>query len=161
MAQFFQSEEELNDLKCLRQIKCKELKIEIQPYCAFIGDPREDKSSHVKVFVVVDEFSYQIRSNSILDGVDICFKIFFILKTGFPKECRSLWMFLQRYVYQINLKDLKEYKVVSDFILERGKKYQKPVSEEKRIKKLRVTKDDELVQTLDVPFQSSLDMMNV
>ncbi|XP_035715982.1 uncharacterized protein LOC118439064 [Folsomia candida] len=43
-----------------------------------------------------------IKSPTIISAVDLCFKLFHVLKLKFPDECYPVWSFFDHTVYQIN-----------------------------------------------------------
>ncbi len=67
-----------------------------------------------QVLIVVDNHKWEV--DSVLQGVDVCFKVFFTLNSCYPSEARHLWLLIQRAVYDLELaadfdgeKGLKSY----------------------------------------------------
>jgi hypothetical protein len=64
-----------------------------QPFILTTGRP----STPEQVFVVVERQT--IPCTSLLQGVDICFKIIYILDMEFPWQTQHVWDFFQKFVY--------------------------------------------------------------
>lgn len=70
-----------------------------QAYIVAIGE----KKSHVQYYLIVlDEITYRV--DNVVKAVDIAFKIQFVLNSEYAKECnRLVWLFIQKYFFDINL----------------------------------------------------------
>ncbi|XP_013105549.2 uncharacterized protein LOC106085716 isoform X1 [Stomoxys calcitrans] len=61
-----------------------------------------DSIFHItEYYVFYDEVCYEF--NDILSCVDAAFKVFHILKIDYPKQCKSVWYFIQDYFFDIKL----------------------------------------------------------
>ncbi|KAK3907526.1 Glycerol-3-phosphate acyltransferase 4 [Frankliniella fusca] len=85
-------------------------KLTLQPLVVAIGGLSDIK----QVLIVVDNHKWEV--DSVLQGVDVCFKVFFALNSCYPSEARHLWLLIQRAVYDLELaadfdgeKGLKSY----------------------------------------------------
>lgn len=68
----------------------------IPPMVNVIGeifDPKE-------IIVDFDNISYKFFS--IAKAVDIAFKMYFVLQVDYPKPCQSIWIFLNRYFFNLD-----------------------------------------------------------
>lgn len=64
--------------------KAKELQISVQPYVIVVGS--HENISHS--YVTVDEVLYMTEST--LEVLDICFKVFHVLKVNYPDASKHL-----------------------------------------------------------------------
>ncbi|XP_033229558.1 uncharacterized protein LOC117181098 [Belonocnema kinseyi] len=82
----------------------------VQPF--MIGIIGEKK---IKSYVVLNEIIYDV--DSIVHAVDTCFKVFFALEAEYLIACKPVWMFIQKYIYEIELDKTytTEESVISDF----------------------------------------------
>lgn len=72
-----------------------------------------------EVHVILEDKSYKITSNSLIEAVDTCYKVIKLNNLSFPPECKNLWSFLTQLVYKTN--DLLKYAKVAGLISELGK----------------------------------------
>lgn len=70
-----------------------------------------------EVHVVIEEKSFKIGSNKLVDAVDTCYKAIQLLNIGFPGECRHYWVLLCILVYKYK-QGVFKYKNVADLISE-------------------------------------------
>lgn len=83
-------------IKSLRDKALKE-KYTLQPLIIVVG-------SLVKVegfYVIVDDQKY--KTESCLEALDLCFKVFFTLDCQYPKPSFRIWQFIQNAGYQIKI----------------------------------------------------------
>ena len=52
-----------------------------------------------QVFVVCD--SVAVECNSLLKGVDVCFKAMFVLWVEYPWQAKNIWDFIQKVVFEL------------------------------------------------------------
>lgn len=71
----------------------------LQPYIIAVG---ENLLSITKAVIVIEDIQYVI--NSLLDAVDVLFKIFQATNTCYPEESNDVWLFIQKGVYKISTK---------------------------------------------------------
>ncbi len=67
-----------------------------QPFILAIGE----KFNPVQTFVVIENHCIEVSSQ--LKGVDICFKITYILNLEFSLYCRNVWQFLNEIFYKLD-----------------------------------------------------------
>lgn len=53
--------------------------------------------------VYYNEIKYKF--DSLLPALDTCFKIFFVLNLKYPVSCRAVWLFIQKYFFDIPTKE--------------------------------------------------------
>jgi len=70
----------------------------IQPLILTVGTPVNPQ----EIIVFFDSIKYKIFS--ILSGIDICFKLFHLLNLEYPVESCFIWLFIQKFFYNINTK---------------------------------------------------------
>ena len=97
----------------------------ICPYVVAVGDLTKDNclfdvdeesiSSKLEVYLVLGEYKLKIRTNSILDGVEYCFKSCVALNCGFSPECKHVWSFVQYFCYK-NVSIGKPYTVATKLL---------------------------------------------
>lgn len=87
----------------------------------FEGQENEDQveiaastSKLPEVHVVIENKSYKIKTNSLADGIDVCFKVIKLLKYDYTKECKNIWSLIGRLVYKT--KDAYNYAKVKDLM---------------------------------------------
>ncbi|XP_074106367.1 uncharacterized protein LOC141532092 [Cotesia typhae] len=71
-------------------------KITLQPYILIVGTPTVKLSS----YVVVDDIKYATKS--VIEALDLTFKIFFVSDSEYPTLSHHIWLFLQIAVYGID-----------------------------------------------------------
>ncbi|XP_033222789.1 uncharacterized protein LOC117176643 [Belonocnema kinseyi] len=69
----------------------------LQPFIIAVGNTFETIDS---VYVYVDGMRYLM--DSIVQAVDVCFKIYQALNAAYPTTGQQIWNFIQRYVYKIH-----------------------------------------------------------
>lgn len=67
----------------------------IPPMVNVIGEIFDPKD----IYVDFDDVSYKFHS--IAKAIDIAFKMYFVLQIHYPAPCQTIWMFLNRYFYNI------------------------------------------------------------
>lgn len=93
-----------------RKTFCTEHKINIQPYIGIIGID----SDKPQFCVVFDSLMYVFEN--FLNALDTCFKIFFVLNLDYPFECSKLWIFMQKFFFNISLSTDELTSDIIDFI---------------------------------------------
>lgn len=68
----------------------------VQPYIIIVGDV---KDSITAAYVCINSCLWKV--GSVLQAVDICFKLFFALDTEYQAEAYHLWLFVQRVLCMI------------------------------------------------------------
>lgn len=74
----------------------------LQPFIIVVGIQMDQIRQSI---VVLNDVLYEC--DNFLRAIDLCFKIFSVFNVEYPPEARSSWMFIQKYVYDINEPDLK------------------------------------------------------
>lgn len=82
-----------------------------QPLIIVVG-ATEDKLKDF--YVSCDNILYKI--DSFLKAFDICFKMFHCLNAEYPSEAMHIWIFVQKYFYNIDLKSDRKLSGVLSFI---------------------------------------------
>lgn len=90
-----------------------ELQVTAQPLTVLVG---ETLQSITAAYVCINDLRY--RFDSPLKAIDICFKSFFALNAKFPIESEQVWVFIQKYVFQICTKWDKDFASVNTLIAE-------------------------------------------
>lgn len=62
----------------------------LQPFMIIVGSIRDISA----IYVIVELIKYKV--NSILEAVDLTFKIFFVAHCEYPMESCHIWLFIQR-----------------------------------------------------------------
>lgn len=73
----------------------------LQPFMILLG-PLKNISA---IYVIVDLIKYQV--DSVLEALDLTFKIFFVSHCEFPSASCHIWLFLQKTCYDINVPGIK------------------------------------------------------
>lgn len=61
-----------------------------------------------------------------LKALDVCFKLFFVLRADFPVESRHIWLFIQRCVYSHEAPDdFKQCRGLKSFLASHLKAYER------------------------------------
>lgn len=84
----------------------------IQPCLLIVGtimNPSE-------IMVYFDELKYKFFS--IVKAIDMCFKIYHVFNIEYPLESTHVWLFIQRYYYNIKLQCDKPHPTISQIINE-------------------------------------------
>lgn len=68
-----------------RRDKLQELDLHLQPFIMVVGSSLKETSAR---YVVLNNMRYEVTS--ILDAVDACFKIIFVLNAQYPSESRHV-----------------------------------------------------------------------
>lgn len=73
--------------------------ITLQPFIMLVGSSFIDFND---IYIVVDETKYKLTS--VLKALDICFKIFQVFNLEYPKQSAKVWIFIQKYLYNVHTK---------------------------------------------------------
>lgn len=92
---------------------CSERKITIQPYLVVL------RGNCPQFFITYDSIFYKFTT--LLDSVDILFKLFFIFDFSYPDLCKKLWIFIQRHFYKIVLSSDELNHTIIDAVYELSK----------------------------------------
>ncbi|XP_071837036.1 uncharacterized protein [Apostichopus japonicus] len=87
---------DLEKFKEERHTECRNHSVTWQPQVVVIGTSVLDVQ---QVFVFLNNIVYSVPS--VVKGIDVCFKTFQVFNIEYPLECKSLWTFLQRGIYNI------------------------------------------------------------
>lgn len=72
--------------------------VPIQPFIIICGTTFKPK----EIIIFFDCIKYKMFS--FISAIDICFKIFHIFNLEYPVESYTVWLFIQKYFYDINTK---------------------------------------------------------
>lgn len=82
----------------------------MQPF-VIAADPLQNLSA----YVYINEHKYLM--SSLEATVDSCFKSFYVLSAQYPVDCKSVGLFLQKYLYEIDDKRTCSKSFVVEYIL--------------------------------------------
>ncbi|XP_071571495.1 uncharacterized protein [Temnothorax nylanderi] len=74
--------------------------INLQPTLVFVGPTLSNITAS---YVQIDAVRYELRTP--LKALDTCFKAFHALDAAYQEECRAVWLFIQKYFYDLYLKE--------------------------------------------------------
>lgn len=60
-----------------------------------VGTPENFNS----FYILINDIKYP--ANSLIEAIDLCFKSFYALNADYSSDCKMVWQFLQKYVYNI------------------------------------------------------------
>lgn len=78
---------------------CQKTKTTVQPTIFLVGELHQVKY----FYVYFNNIKYE--APTFIKCLDICFKCFMVLNFEYPPETRLIWLFIQNYIYDINLKN--------------------------------------------------------
>ncbi|XP_036335974.1 uncharacterized protein LOC118746249 isoform X2 [Rhagoletis pomonella] len=103
--------ESINDYqRKIDEIVCKyySCHLTIQPFLIVVGSVNDLNS----FFIYFDSTLYKF--STFLESLDVCFKIFQVFSLSYPEGCELVWIFIQKYFFDITTKfDCKSSNVVS------------------------------------------------
>lgn len=79
------------------QSRAIDLNLPIQPFLIIVGSIEDVQD----VYVCIDNELYKVQG--LLQGLDICFKIFHVFNLEYPMASEHLWILIQKGIYNINL----------------------------------------------------------
>ena len=82
-----------------------------QPLILVIGE----EAAPEQVFVILERQT--VKCSSLLKGLDLCFKLFYLLDIDYPWECQNLWDFVQKFIYGLGQGKGREKSVPSVSLL--------------------------------------------
>lgn len=74
------------------------LKSPIQPFIIIVGSPLHPK----EILVYFDSIKYKVFT--IIRAIDVCFKIIHLFNLEYPLESCAVWLFIQKFLYNIKTK---------------------------------------------------------
>ncbi|KYN20117.1 hypothetical protein ALC57_07545, partial [Trachymyrmex cornetzi] len=74
--------------------------LNLQPTLIFVGPSLLNITAS---YVQIDAVRYELRTP--LKALDTCFKAFHALDAAYQEECQAVWLFIQRYFYDLYLKE--------------------------------------------------------
>lgn len=77
--------------------RATDLKLPIQPFLIIVGSIEDVQD----VYVCVDNELYKVET--LLQGLDICFKTFHVFNLEYPLASEHIWILIQKGIYNINL----------------------------------------------------------
>lgn len=87
----------------------------IHPYVAIIGSLL-DEENPPQIFVCFHERRCLVTSSNLLEAVNDCFKVCYILNHEWSVECKHIHYFLSKHVFKVNIPGLKPYTNVGKFV---------------------------------------------
>jgi hypothetical protein len=87
----------------------QQMKLTIQPQLVIVGtllNPQE-------ILVSIDNVIY--KAESIVKAIDMTFKIYMALNLKYQITVEGVWLYIQKYLYDINLKHDPLYTAVTEF----------------------------------------------
>nr|XP_012215648.1 PREDICTED: uncharacterized protein LOC105668052 [Linepithema humile] len=72
----------------------------LQPTLIFVGPTLTNITAS---YVQIDNVRYELRTP--LKALDTCFKAFHALDAAYQEECQAIWLFIQKYFYDLYLKE--------------------------------------------------------
>lgn len=82
-----------------RALFYKNLNIGVQPYIIAVGKNIFDPTTY---FVIVDNLTFKFEN--FVKALDICFKAHTVFNVKFAFESMNVWIFIQKYFYDLNFK---------------------------------------------------------
>ncbi|KAG8201411.1 hypothetical protein JTE90_024284 [Oedothorax gibbosus] len=95
-----------------RKKKLLRYNLTLQPLIIVVGNL--ERTGLPITYVIMDNVKYKV--NSVLQGVDVCFKCFHVLNAHYPKESENVWFFIQKILYSMSCKGEKKSSSVSAVI---------------------------------------------
>lgn len=86
--------------------KAAALGLTVQPYVIIIVDIFQ-KDKLPESFVLINDTQYKLETP--LKAIDTCFKIFFTLNYEYPVEAEQIWLFVQKYFFEITTTNDKHF----------------------------------------------------
>lgn len=74
--------------------------LNLQPTLVFVGPTLSNITAS---YIQIDTVRYELRTP--IKALDICFKAFHALDAAYQEECQAIWLFIQRYFYDLYLKE--------------------------------------------------------
>lgn len=91
-----QTSTQANDLIKKEKKKLKKYKLSYQPRIILVG---KDFNALESISISVDSHQYQAKS--ILEAIDHCYKLFYVLNIEYPRECQHTWLLLQKFLFNV------------------------------------------------------------
>lgn len=93
-----------------QRTKCLQNGDTLQPLPIIIGNNFDT----LKCLIAID--SYIFETESVLNCIDICFKLYHSLNANYPTESQHIWCFMQKYIYDLKDTCNKDYVCVNSLI---------------------------------------------
>lgn len=74
----------------------------------------EKDQTTLEIFLVINKINYPIKSNSLIQAIEFCYKSFSTLGLEYSLECKHVWIFLATYFYRVNPDKFKKYVCVKN-----------------------------------------------
>jgi hypothetical protein len=84
------------------------------PNAPMIGLIGSGIANFTEIYVLYEDIVY--KHSSFLNALDNCFNLLQLLPFEYPSPCRKIWLFLQKYLYELNKTDERVLSDVSSFI---------------------------------------------
>lgn len=81
--------------------ECFTNKITLQPLIVAVGEEFHYK----RYYVVLDDVKYEFQSY--LEAINFCFKLIYVLNLQYPPQCQSVWIFIQKFFFNVHESDQK------------------------------------------------------
>lgn len=85
--------------------------LNLQPLLIFVGPTLSNITAS---YVQINTVRYEFRNP--LKALDMCFKAFHALDAAYQDECQAVWLFIQRYFYDLYLTEDKNIPRVTNLL---------------------------------------------
>lgn len=102
---------EIEETITRRKVKLSNYDLTLQPFIIIVGPTIKEINAR---YIVVNTVRYEVTS--IMNAVDACFKIIFILNAQYPAESTNVWQFIQIALFKKKTKYDKIYTTVNTLI---------------------------------------------
>lgn len=86
----------------------------VQPYILYVAS-LEQTNPPSNFYVIIDNFSYMCKS--VVQALDVCFKVFIAMDMYYPVQCAHIWLLIQQHIYGVFTPDDENINNVKTFIL--------------------------------------------
>lgn len=88
----------------------KGYKLKSQPYLVLCGPFHHVSCYHV----VIDDIIYNCKN--VIDALDLCYQLFFVLNLNYSHPCPHVWSFVQKYFYKMKNRKIVQSQKISTVI---------------------------------------------
>ena len=82
----------------------------LQPYIHFVGDYNKIEN----IFVIFENVKYQFKT--FLEALTFCFHVYVVFDLEYPKATSNLWIFIQKFFFEIDFKNVTVSTSIKSFI---------------------------------------------
>ncbi|XP_053607240.1 uncharacterized protein LOC128673433 isoform X3 [Plodia interpunctella] len=102
---------EIDECITRRREKLQKIGINLQPFIIVVGPSPKEIFDR---YVILNNVRYEVTT--VLDAVDACFKIIFVLNAKYPSESKHVWQFIQKAMFKLDTKYDKVFTTVNTLI---------------------------------------------